>query len=272
MLIKETDFKFDWYRSGVDTSHDALLHALSHGLADFRLSIEPSSSFFNYDQAALLTNGSVRYANVMWGGNTGTSIYCESTGAFASNLADFLRKSFRDSHFVMRCDAALDISGGDSFLDLAGALSKYAESQNMVTTNSGDWSTGRAGRTLYVGSRSSDAFLRFYEKGKQLGADPDWLRFEVQAQPSKMNKKMALAFMSPFQVFSSCKAGLAVLGMLGICPDIVAIDKEERPRTDKQRALEHMLAQYSNTLSYFADRDSDFYVWLAEEVQRRKSS
>jgi len=184
-----------------------------------------------------------------------------------------LRKHFTHNHYVMRCDSALDLRGyPDSFDRLAEALGRLCAQININTENRGDWSTGRKGRTLYLGSRTSDAFLRFYEKGKQLGGADDWLRFEVQAQPSKMNKKMALAYMSPFQVFSSCQIGQAVLGMLGLEPDLKAISSEERERTDKDRALRHMIKQYANTLAYFAKRDENFYQWLAEEIDINKTA
>lgn len=277
MLIKENQFKFDWYRAGVDDALESILAVLVHNfdggrLKDF-LDIEPCRSLHNYEQTVQITNGHVVYVRVAWGGNTGNSIYVESTGSNAPLLADCLREHYPHSHYLMRCDSALDLRGyPDSFLTIAECTGRLAEQTKIVTENRGDWSTARKGRTLYFGSKTSDAFIRFYEKGKQLGGDDNWLRFEVQNQPSKMNAKMALAYMSPFEVFSSPKVGQLILGMLGLDPKVIAIQSEERERTDKDRALMHMLKQYSNTLAYFADRDTNFFTWLKGEIERTKSS
>lgn len=34
--------------------------------------------------------------------------------------------------------------------------------------------------TLYIGSRTSEVMFRIYEKGKQMGVEKDWVRFEVE--------------------------------------------------------------------------------------------
>lgn len=47
----------------------------------------------------------------------------------------------------------------------------------------GDFYRQEKGRTYYVGAASSDRRVRVYEKGIQLGENPDWVRVELQYRP-----------------------------------------------------------------------------------------
>ena len=60
----------------------------------------------------------------------------------------------------------------------------YRFGKPPVVTLAGDWKYNdrdNKGRTLYIGSRTSDKFLRAYQKGKQLGDKlSKWVRLEVE--------------------------------------------------------------------------------------------
>lgn len=62
-----------------------------------------------------------------------------------------------------------------SKLALQGKRTGSAQSISEITSSSG-------GRTIYVGSRSSDRFARIYDKAAQQGLDEDWKRLEIECK------------------------------------------------------------------------------------------
>jgi len=53
----------------------------------------------------------------------------------------------------------------------------------------GDFYRQESGRTYYVGAPSSDRRIRIYEKGIQLGENPEWVRVEYQLRPKERSAK-----------------------------------------------------------------------------------
>jgi len=51
---------------------------------------------------------------------------------------------------------------------------KYIEENNIEKEK-----INNIGRTLYYGSKTSNIYIKFYEKGKEQGTNEDWLRCEV---------------------------------------------------------------------------------------------
>jgi len=49
---------------------------------------------------------------------------------------------------------------------------------------------GHLARTLYVGSRQGDNFLRIYEKGRQMGEETPWCRFELEIKHDRAELAM----------------------------------------------------------------------------------
>lgn len=59
-----------------------------------------------------------------------------------------------------------------------GRATTTAKSWNLITGNDG-------GATCYVGSRTSEAFLRIYDKGIESGTHDNWIRVELELKASK---------------------------------------------------------------------------------------
>lgn len=82
---------------------------------------------------------------------------------------------------VTRLDLAKDaINEGIRLEDISriamrGTRTGHAKSISEITSSSG-------GRTIYVGSRSSDRFARLYDKAAQQGLDEDWKRMEIECK------------------------------------------------------------------------------------------
>ena len=90
---------------------------------------------------------------------------------------------------ITRLDLAHDDIEGkyldiDQLNDIETAGGFYRFGKPPSVTLAGDWKYNdrdNKGRTLYVGSRTSDKFLRAYQKGKQLGdKSSKWVRLEVE--------------------------------------------------------------------------------------------
>lgn len=58
---------------------------------------------------------------------------------------------------------------------------------NPAITTAKSWNliTGTTGDTLYVGSRTSEMFMRVYDKARQLGQVGDWKRIELEIKGSR---------------------------------------------------------------------------------------
>lgn len=83
---------------------------------------------------------------------------------------------------VSRCDIAVDCKGQSDAADVYGSyLSKgmktRAQKVNMVI--------GTEGNTVYVGSRTSERFLRVYDKAAQMGIEGNWTRIEMECKGAR---------------------------------------------------------------------------------------
>lgn len=86
---------------------------------------------------------------------------------------------------ISRVDLALDFLAGEYSVD--DALTMYSEGafisrgRNPDLDIQGGWYEGsKKGRTVYVGKFKNGKVLCVYEKGRQLGTDTDWTRYEVR--------------------------------------------------------------------------------------------
>lgn len=90
-----------------------------------------------------------------------------------------LRNALAMGANVTRIDIAIDTS---KWLRLKHM--KTLLDQNEAETRARDWNLieGRKGSTLYVGSRTSEKFLRIYDKGVEQEIDTLWYRIELECK------------------------------------------------------------------------------------------
>lgn len=195
---------------------------------------------------------------LMWGGRN-AGLFLQVSGEDAEPVAHWVRRNFPD-HKVSRADVRLDFDAPGSFDRLAGTIEPIARKARAAVTLIGDPdpSTMR-GRTFYYGSRkTSDVFVRMYEKGlEQMAkgsetANPDWVRFEAVFRPQKDRKALAAKWTkSEFFQMSRWANETAnqVVGLDGAFePD------PSHKRNSDDAALEHMLTQYRNLLRRQVER------------------
>lgn len=160
----------------------------------FTIGKRKKSGLFYEMAFEILTPSGVPVGEIHIGGQQSTiTVSMSGTGCMLGDygwqerLYDFLK--FANGGRITRLDLAHDDIEG-KYLDIdqlneietAGGFYRFGKPPSV--TLAGDWKYNdrdNKGRTLYVGSRTSDRFLRAYQKGKQLGdKGSKWVRLEVE--------------------------------------------------------------------------------------------
>lgn len=190
--------------------------------------------------------------------------HVECTGRASPFVAAHLRKWF--DHRPTRIDHAIDRRGETLFDDLVQYVKGLCSRHGLRLSFGGDWNNVDAGRTLYVGSRKSQVYLRIYEKGKEYAAKmgvpltdelKQWVRFEIEFKPQNPAAKRVAPTVNGAQLWGAAiwTAELAkeVLNM-GTEP----ISIRERRESNQERALRMMAKQYAAHLgALLAQCDGD---------------
>lgn len=167
-----------------------------------------------------------------------------------------------------RVDAALDFHCSQRAFDrMMKDLSSITKAEGLRPHPIGD---AEWGRTCYVNwprkakhekSGNEKAAMwtgRLYEKGKEMGQDPDWRRFEVVARPDKAVQKERVFGLEPCEIIGSPSWSRAFLESIGYSeavkperaspfarPAPVLVDAKVAKRMS---ALSHMGEQYGEAV------------------------
>jgi hypothetical protein len=239
--------RFDFYNASIDADPRVIIDYLesSLDLAD----VVPTSPRNGYQMAYKLVRGDNLLSTVMWGGqNVGNGVWASATGENAPEFAELIREKFQD-HRLLRADIAIDYCESGAWESLSSHALATADRHNLKVEHRGDFHREIGGRTIYVGSRKSAAYQRTYEKGKQLGADPDYVRVELELKPQNLRAKELYAAATPEQMLMATRwtqdyyTILAdITGIRPIAPGTI------RKKSDDERAMEHMFKQYGHIL------------------------
>ena len=133
------------------------------------------------------------YAQILYSGNVGmrTHIILSAKGVRAyevnnkaENLINML--THEDISFT-RIDLALDIKDGSiefkkllEYLNKNQIVTRFKKYKYVVEKQIEDTGQVTLGETIYFGSRSSNIFIRIYDKAKQMKQEEDnWIRIEI---------------------------------------------------------------------------------------------
>lgn len=270
MSLRVSEAVFDWYAATVRTDAPGLLESVAPLLVDGARVEHVGRGLHGYTESAEVHGPDGVVARVLWGGANGWP-HVWASGACAPVLAESLRALYPTAHTVSRADSALDVvavddSVGDAWDVLLAECLAAAEAHRVKLGTAGDWVTARrpddAGRTLYVGAKSSPVMVRLYEKGKQLraradgaaaGAVPDGLvRLELQARPDKAARWRA-ASLGPEQLWGlgQWTSDLYARVTGGAVERVPA---REWNASDDVRALTYLARQYGPTMGRLAAR------------------
>lgn len=236
---------FDWYSATLEDGNpqDFVQSLLDHNP---NASYRPGKPLHGYSHGADVMLGDLRLSSTMWGGvNTGLHSYASSHEAIA--FAAFMRSLF-PSHTVSRADIAEDFSEPGCFDHLFRLLRSHADVNRLKTSVAGDWLGKAGGRTFYVGAPSSVVRLRLYEKGKQLGTDPNWVRLELVVRPANPDAKRWLAQAHPADCWGAARWTVKLAEDLNhAAPNRIQVGTVHRP-SDDERAMHWLLKQYGPLL------------------------
>lgn len=237
---------FDAYVVRVLTSDTSgLLGFITKGLDCDFASTAPK---FGYTSAYKLFRGEITYGIFQFGGdNVGFGIHVSIMGRVASEFKKLLDKSaYR--FLVLRADCALDVPG-ECFDQIAYVSNDLIVRRRLSSSVAGDW-VNQHSRTLYIGSRSSIAFGRIYEKSDQLELPDElaFVRLEIEFKPHKNDRQMVASW-QPYDFISSSPWVVELFNIL-FFNQIIAKDPLGRhyTKTDHSRAWAHLLKQYRKTI------------------------
>lgn len=151
------------------------------------LDAKPDTPRFGYRRAVRYSSGAV----VMFDGSTDTmGAHYVYSGQALANLDEVfqdggqhvLRWHMDQGHKCTRIDLAIDVFDDASFLPQIRGKAERNEFSGTARTATIVSSSDGAGLTVYVGSRSSERFVRVYNKAAQTGTDRPWTRIECEVK------------------------------------------------------------------------------------------
>lgn len=244
---------FDYYSGSFAGSPDGIISLWKGAFPNDCL--EPSTPKNGFERCEVFLNPlGEKTLSIMYGGATQNGkVNVFASGDKAENCANFLRSCFPD-HDLVRADVALDFNHSGAWAVLVAWGVRCADMMNVK--NSAIAPAGQlytdspdiVGRTLYLGSRQSVAYVRIYEKGKKDNPDfPDWVRVELEFKP-KGKARSVYAKASKLEIVNATWAGrlFKEIGCAVVerpCPAGTV-----RSLSDFERSLSHLRTQYKKTL------------------------
>lgn len=205
--------RFDWYSATVHgTEADEVLPVLAGGLHELR-DVRPGRGMHGYTRGAEVVRGDRKFASVWWGGNGG-GVHVQASGADAPDTAQRIREAFPD-HYVTRADVCEDYTAPGAWEYLSARAIGIADQHGIKVNFAGDWHRGQDGRTVYLGAPSSTLRARVYEKGRQVGGDPNHVRAELVARP-KGDARKQCSWMLPREFFGGAEWAKDLAFSLGV--------------------------------------------------------
>lgn len=237
--------KFDAFVFRVDSDP---IEVLQH-IESLEFSLVPSTALYGYRYCYNLELGGNSHGIVQYGGDSvGTGVYVQVMGSHSGRVRDYFLTLGLPCH-LLRADVALDFNGAKYFKKLSKDLVSLAKLKSLKTSTVGDWVQGVGGRTLYVGSRSSNFMIRLYEKYKQKGIDTggeETIRLEMEIKPRK-HARLESFSLTALQLISSSAIYSPIYKKYLKLTDGITMNYIRR-ESDHERAFAHMILQYQETI------------------------
>lgn len=219
-------------------------------------SCAPNVSQYHYGLEITLNRQ--RLVHLCYGGNGG-GIHFISSGANADVFYGWLRNSpYFGFYSITRADVRVDLIDYAAWEYAYKTGVKIAKAHKVKTEVAGDWLAGENGRTLYIGSRTSFARARIYEKGIKEGGDRNHVRIEAQIRPPKLADKIGAAALSAEEMLGVCPWVFALFSTLlnetgskNIIPSMSPVYSANKKSLDFK--LRSLVKQYGKTLTAAAD-------------------
>ena len=261
---------FDWYGASVDVDPGEALGEASRWLD--QCESVPMRGRHGFAAGMSFTNGRGRVLDVLWA-NRAThvdSVFFESSGKWAYPLSSFLRQ-WKPVHRVARVDVAEDYVGAGSWDRLSGLCLDVADEHGIEVEHAGDHHRAIKGRSIYLGGRTSVVREICYEKGKQIGGDPNHVRLELRVRPGSREAKYRAAELLPAELYGASNWSQDLAVRLGN-PEVARMSLGTVYRAeDVERSRKALLRQYGNTLQGIASEVGSWSAageWLGAELAK----
>jgi len=267
MLEQSVDF--DAFAATIDCSEGQIIAQIQSqiDLSETR-AITPK---YGYSFARQVYRGEQHFAEVYWGSESGGT-HIRHEGENAPLLRSILVDYAKAREFYLsptRIDSRVDWVEEGLYDKLSGLLQSFAIERDLKIGQMGDWVRGK-NRTLYIGSRQSECFVRFYEKGCKMGGDPNWVRYEVELKPRKRPQRERALQMSAEEILFTKWSGIFLQGVgWAYTPQTDYPSVYEK--SDDARARKHLIKQYGKIISRWKD-DAGTWSNLGLEIQKEIES
>lgn len=265
---------FDAYCATVHANPDALLDDLFCLMES--AGFEPKQQdglkarFYAVNRQLVDAKGFQLIALKSGGSNPHPHIECQ--GRASPVLAAYLREHY--SHQPTRIDHAIDLCGDTIFDHLYSMVADLCKRHGLRCTIAGDWINPDGGRTVYVGSRTSQVFVRIYEKGIKYARDlgepitrelRGWVRVELEFKPqTKVAKGLASKIEGPQMWGATSWTDQLAKDVLGMASEPVNI--RQRRESNEERALRFMATQYGKHLRSLFDKNGKDFCEFGKAV------
>jgi len=264
---------FDYYQASVSASPEHVVPALLEQYPHASIDYEKATN--GYERAVVIHRGDNKLCRIQWGGNTGYMTQIRGTGENAPECSKAIRLLW-PSHRLQRADIAEDYSESGVWETMSDYGLHLAEQFALKIDQRGDWNRDDKmgkGRTLYVGSRQSLAYLRIYEKGKEKAVrsggeitDPDHVRAEAEIKPQNKVQGYALASFEPREYWR-CSPWLNQYSTILFQKNMERIRLwTVTKESDDDMAFAYMLKQYGAVLARQIAANGNDYV-MAKIIQ-----
>lgn len=271
---------FDAYSATVRHDPRHLIDSLEQALMDagrVTKRIEGPPVRFYGSNVVILGEDGHRLVSVRYGGQNGTP-FVEAKGAESSVVAIVLREEF--DHFPARIDSAYDLRSPTAMVDLNEIALEFEARLGLKKNAAGaDISNRDRGSTVYLGSRTSQAYVRIYEKGLQIAEEmglvgddiPDelrnWVRVELEYKPDKRPARIIAAKLSPRALWG-CSPWTRDFAKRALSIDAERVKMSERRESNHERSMRHLFQQYGPTILEQVERLGSWDRFV-EDAQER---
>ena len=279
---------FDWYQATFKNPPGYLIDALREH-RDFG-SVEGAKPLHGYSIADQIRScDGETIATVHYGGNHSNGVpttHLISTGSQAETVAHLMRTSL-PNHEVTRLDVCVDYMFPNLFDLMIEPLLAIAKTSGVRPYRNGDWDSATPARTLYLGSPSSRARLRVYEKGVQLMETGqyqpnqvlcfsesskshgdyekqrtaiaeeldirNWVRFELQLRPQGSNQRGIFAHATAEQCWGASPASRSLIEAIG-GPTLKPMKLQHKKMSDLDRKMHFMAKHYGSACREYVSK------------------
>lgn len=242
------------------------------GFEVVRRQLERPPSRWYSDAIILDDDKGKKLVGILYGGRNRSPLVQTGSGEAAPFVAAAVRAM--EGHNPVRIDSKVDMRLRGGFRRLEEITKQLARSYGLRWEPAGDWVSPDAGRTIYLGSRRSQVFLRIYEKGleqaSKLGlevTDALWahIRCEVEFKPDNPIAKKAARTITPAGCWGLTD-WLIDFTRLAFDAEAERVNVSYRRESDHERALRFMAGQYARHLELLIERHRGDLAGAMEEL------